>query len=53
MDLGETGCGDVDWIGLAQTIGELGFHTMMGNYRVPIQVAASRVELNSIELVSS
>jgi hypothetical protein len=44
MDLGEVGWGDVDWIGLAQdrnrwralvnSVLNLGFHEMMGNYRV-------------------
>jgi hypothetical protein len=52
MDLGEVGWGDVDWIGLVQdrnrwrvlvnSVLTLGFHKMLGNYRV-----ASRVVLSS------
>jgi hypothetical protein len=46
MDLGEVGCGDVDWIGLAKDRNRwralmssvwnhrVGFHEMPGNYRV-------------------
>jgi hypothetical protein len=44
MDLGEVGWGDVDWIGLAQdrnrwralvnSLLNLGFHEMLGNYQV-------------------
>jgi hypothetical protein len=44
MDLGEVGWGDVDWIGLAQdrnrwrtvvnSVLNLRFHEMLGNYRV-------------------
>jgi hypothetical protein len=44
MDLGEVGWGDVDWIGLTQDrnrwralvnrVLNLGFHEMLGNYRV-------------------
>jgi hypothetical protein len=44
MDLGEVGRGDVDWIGLAQdrnrwralvnAVLNLGFHEMLGKYRV-------------------
>jgi hypothetical protein len=44
MDLGEKGWGDVDWIGLAKdrnrwraavnSVLNLGFHEMLGNYRV-------------------
>jgi hypothetical protein len=44
MDLGKVGCGDVDWIGLAQdrnrwralvnSVLNLRFHEMLGNYRV-------------------
>jgi hypothetical protein len=54
MDLGEVGWGDVDWIGLAKdrnlwralvnSVLNLGFNEMLGNYRV-----ASRVVLSSIE----
>jgi hypothetical protein len=57
MDLGEVGWGDVDWIGLAKDrnswralvnlVLNLGFHEMLGNYRV-----ASRVVPSSIQLVS-
>jgi hypothetical protein len=54
MDLGEVGWGDVDWIELAKdrkrwravvnsVLNLLGFHEMLGNYRV-----ASRVVLSSI-----
>jgi hypothetical protein len=57
MDLGEVRWGDVDRIGLAQdrnrwravvnSVLNLRFHEMLGNYRV-----ASRVVLSSTELVS-
>jgi hypothetical protein len=56
MDLREMGWGDVDWIGLAKdrnrwralvnSVLNLRFHEMQGNYRV-----TSRVVLSSIELV--
>jgi hypothetical protein len=64
MDLGEVGWGDVDWIGLGWlrigTGGELlliryftlGFHEMLGNYRVATHLVAFRVVLSSIGLVS-
>jgi hypothetical protein len=41
MDLGEVGCGDVDWIGMAQDrnrwkalVNSVLNHEMLGNYRV-------------------
>jgi hypothetical protein len=58
MDLGEVGWGDVDWIGLAQdrnrwravvnSVLNLRFHEMLGNYLV-----ATRLVFSSIELVST
>jgi hypothetical protein len=51
MDLGEVGWGDVDRIGLAQdrnrwralvnSVLNLGFHEMLGNYRVAYHLVAS------------
>jgi hypothetical protein len=48
MDLGEMGWGDVDWIGLANdrnrwralvnSVLNLGFHEILGNYRVSAQL---------------
>jgi hypothetical protein len=62
MDLVEVGWGDVDWIGLAQdrdrwgalvnSVLNLGFHKMLGNYRVSKELGISRVVLSSIELFS-
>jgi hypothetical protein len=56
------GWSDVDWIGLAQdrnrsralvnSVLNLGFHEMLGNYRVTCHIVASRVVLSSIEIVS-
>jgi hypothetical protein len=58
MDLLEIGVSVVDWIGLAQdryrwralvnSVMNLGFHKMLGNYRVAAQLVASRVVLSSI-----
>jgi hypothetical protein len=52
MDLGEVGWSDVDWIGLVQdrnrwralvnSVMNLRFHKMLGNYRVASQLLASR-----------
>jgi hypothetical protein len=62
MDLTEIGLSVVDWIGLAQdryrwralvnSVMNLRFHKILGNYRVAAQLVASRVELSSTELVS-
>jgi hypothetical protein len=62
MDLGEVGCGDVDWIGLAQdrdrrktlvnSVLNLRVPKNAGNYRVTARLVASGVVLSSIELVS-
>jgi hypothetical protein len=57
MDLVVIGWGGVDWIGLAQDrnwwralvneVMNLGFHKILGNYRVAAQPVASRAVLNS------
>jgi hypothetical protein len=62
MGLGEVGWGDVGWIGMAQdrnrwralvnSVMNLRFLKMPGNYRVAPQLAVYRVMLSSIELVS-
>jgi hypothetical protein len=62
MDLLEIGLNVVDLIGLAQdryrwralvnSVMNLRFHKMLGNYRVAAQLVASRVVLSSTELVS-
>jgi hypothetical protein len=55
MDLLEIGWGGVDWIGLAQDrdkwrgLANSGFHEMLGNYLVSLQLWASRVVLSSTE----
>jgi hypothetical protein len=61
MDLGEVGCGDVDWISLAQdrdrwralmnVAMNLGFHKMLGGSQGISQLVASRVVLSSVDLV--
>jgi hypothetical protein len=62
MDLLEIGVNVVDWIGWAQdryrwralvnSVMNLGFHKVLGIYRVAAQFVASRVVLGSTELVS-
>jgi hypothetical protein len=54
--------GGVDWIGLAQdrnslgalvnAVMNLGFHKVLGNYRVASELVAFRVVLRSMKLVS-
>jgi hypothetical protein len=61
-DLVEVGCGDVDWIGLAQdrdrwgaivnSVLNLRVSKMLGNIRVSKQLGVSRIVLSSLELVS-
>jgi hypothetical protein len=61
-DLVEVGWNDVDWIGLAQdrdrcralvnSVLNLRFHEILGNYRVSKQLGISGVVLSSMELVS-
>jgi hypothetical protein len=63
LDLLEIGLNVVDWIGLAQdrygwralvnSVLNLRFHKMLGNYRIVAQLVASRVVLSSTEFVSS
>jgi hypothetical protein len=58
MDLGQIGCGDVNWIGLAwdgdrwralvNSVMNLRFHKRLGNYRMASQLLTSRVVLSSI-----
>jgi hypothetical protein len=62
MDLGELGWGRINWIGLAQdwdkwralvnAVTNFEFHKMLGSSGVTLQLAASRLVLNSIESVS-
>jgi hypothetical protein len=61
INLLEIGLGVVDWIGLAQdryswralvnSVMNLGFHKMLGNYRMAAQLVASRVVLSSTESI--
>jgi hypothetical protein len=60
MDLGEIGCGGIDWIGLAQDRDKwralvnavFGFHKMLESSRVSAQPVASSVVLSSTALVT-
>jgi hypothetical protein len=62
MDFSEIGVSVVDWIGLAQdryrwralvnSVMNLRFHKMLGNYLVDAQLMSSRVVLSSTGLVS-
>jgi hypothetical protein len=58
VDLGETGWGGVDWIGLAEdrdkwrALVNAVMNLRLGNYLLALLLVASRVVLSSVELVS-